>query len=110
MHADRYQMLAGRTLNPALTDEETMLNATLGLAGEAGEIADHVKKHLFHGHEFNREDMLYELGDILWYVSQFASSQHIALSTVMEMNIAKLERRYLDKGGFSSENSINRED
>jgi NTP pyrophosphatase (non-canonical NTP hydrolase) len=106
LNANEYQRLAGRTLNPALDSSETLLNAVLGLTGESGEVADKLKKHLFHGHVLNAGELLYELGDILWYVSQAASALNINLSTIMEMNIEKLEKRY--PGGFSSENSINR--
>lgn len=110
MDADTYQQLAGRTLNPALSKEETILNAALGCAGEAGEVADIVKKHRFHGHDLNKEKLIMELGDQLWYISQMATALNVPLSLIMVLNIEKLERRYLDKGGFSSENSINRED
>lgn len=110
LEANEYQKLAGRTLNPALTREETILNAALGCAGEAGEVADIVKKHRFHGHDLDTQKIVMELGDQLWYIAQMASALNIPLSLVMEMNIEKLEFRYLNKGGFSSENSINRED
>ena len=56
---DEYQELALRTASQeSLVDQSTMLNAAaLGLNGEAGEIADHVKKIMFHGHPLDDATM-----------------------------------------------------
>lgn len=43
---------------------ELILNGTLGLSGETGEVADHVKKYLFQGHNLNKHHLAEELGDI----------------------------------------------
>lgn len=64
MHASEYQRLAMRTLNPSLSTTEVLSNAVMGLCGESGEAIDLVKKHLFQGHELDREAMATELGDI----------------------------------------------
>lgn len=103
MNADNYQELAMRTLAAGLTPRERLTNAALGLSGEAGEFADTVKKHLFHGHPLNREE---ELGDILWYTALACDALDVRLSTVMAANIEKLRRRYPE--GFSSERSQQR--
>lgn len=106
MNADNYQELAMRTLAAGLTPHERLTNAALGLSGEAGEFADTVKKHLFHGHPLNREELLKELGDILWYAALACDALDVRLSTVMAANIEKLRRRYPE--GFSSERSQQR--
>ncbi|WP_322816096.1 nucleoside triphosphate pyrophosphohydrolase family protein [Chloroflexus sp.] len=106
MNADNYQELAMRTLAAGLTPCERLTNAALGLSGEAGEFADTVKKHLFHGHPLNREELLKELGDILWYAALVCDALDVRLSTVMAANIEKLRRRYPE--GFSSERSQQR--
>ncbi|MGQ9481949.1 nucleoside triphosphate pyrophosphohydrolase family protein [Chloroflexus sp.] len=106
MNADNYQELAMRTLAAGLTPRERLTNAALGLSGEAGEFADTVKKHLFHGHPLNREELLKELGDILWYAALARDALDVRLSTVMAANIEKLRRRYPE--GFSSERSQQR--
>ena len=72
---------------------------TLGLVGEAGEVAELVKKHLGHGHALNVEKFKKELGDVLWYVAALAQSQGLSLADVAEANIAKL------RAGFSREAS-----
>lgn len=83
----------------------------LGIAGEAGEVADIIKKVLFHdnltiGEGFvnspRRDDMCKELGDVLWYVAAVASDWGFTLEEVAQGNIDKLAARYPNgfvKGG-----------
>lgn len=71
----------------------------LGLCEEAGEVAGVVKKHVFHGHELNRDKLVEELGDTLWYLDQLACSFGITLEEVAGANIEKLRKRY--PSGFS---------
>jgi Predicted pyrophosphatase len=108
---DEYQELALRTASAgSLQDTGTMLNtAALGLAGESGEIADHVKKVMFHGHPLDdatRDKIAKEIGDILWYCAMGAKGIGISLGEIAAMNIDKLRKRYPE--GFSTENSLNR--
>lgn len=83
-----------------------MLNGALGITGEAGEVADLIKKHVFHGHDLDRGEIVKELGDVCWYVALLASSIGVGLDEILERNIEKLKRRYPE--GFSSVASINR--
>lgn len=85
-----------------------MANYGLGIAGEVGEVADLVKKSLFHGHKIDQESIKKELGDVLWYMAQLARLAGITLEDVAVANIEKLKERYPD--GFSVEASINRKD
>ena len=78
----------------------------MGLNGEAGESIDILKKHLFQGHELNKNDLIEELGDALWYIALCADSLEIDLDEVAASNIKKLKTRYPD--GYSDEKSINR--
>ena len=70
---------------------------TLGLCGEAGEVADKVKKVLRdNGGQFSpavREALKLELGDVLWYVAQLASELNFELAEIAEANLAKLASR-----------------
>lgn len=117
MKMNEYQELASRTAN---NDHEAviarlqanpqlvgMLNAAMGLAGEAGEVIDELKKVIFHGHEYNEEKFYKENGDLLWYVADFARRQGMPLDDVAVANIEKLRRRYPQ--GFSEDASINRD-
>lgn len=108
MSMDDYQQLAERTANTDLPYEMQLATAALGLAGEAGEVADSIKKNLGHGHTLDPEHIRKELGDIQWYVSRLAYLLGYTLGEVAEENILKLQKRYPD--GFSDFRSINRAD
>jgi NTP pyrophosphatase (non-canonical NTP hydrolase) len=71
-----------------------------------GEIADTIKKVYFHGHDLDRDELVKELGDVLWYVALAATALDVPLAEIMQGNIEKLQRRYPD--GFSAEASRNR--
>lgn len=78
------------------TQDETArkLNATLGICGEAGEFADLVKKDTFHGVPADRDKVLKELGDILYYVTVTAYEFGFNLEHVAVTNNKKLAARY----------------
>lgn len=86
----------------------SLSNAALGLVGESGEVADKVKKHLYHGHELDKESLKKELGDVLWYVSALCSLCEFDLGDVMALNVEKLKHRY--PRGFSRLDSQQRVD
>lgn len=102
-----YQQRADRTMNREMGFTDQLSNGALGLAGEAGEVADLLKKHLFHGHPLDRDKLKDELGDVLWYVATLATTLGIGLDEVAEHNINKLRARYPE--GFDHERSLNRE-
>ena len=85
-----------------------LLNGALGLTGEAGEVAELIKKHIFHGHALSTGDLVKELGDVCWYLALLSTAIGVSLEDIMIENIEKLKRRYPE--GFSSEASIKRED
>lgn len=111
MDADDYQKLAARTLIDApgfdIPDCDIMIvwNA-IGVAGEAGELCDLVKKGIFHQHGLDVAKVRKEIGDCLWYLAGLCTKLGISLSQVMEENNAKLLDRYPD--GFDPERSRNR--
>jgi NTP pyrophosphatase (non-canonical NTP hydrolase) len=78
-----------------MANEKTKLTTTaLGLTGEAGEVAEIVKKHLFHGKDFDRNAFLNELSDCLWYITLGTNSVGAELQDVIDINVAKLRSRY----------------
>lgn len=110
MNFNEYQNNALKTANTeVLTTDQCLMNAALGLNGEAGEVADMVKKWKFQGHEIDRNKITKELGDILWYVSLGAHACGKTLEEIAEMNIAKLAARY-PNGFFEAERSQNRKE
>ncbi len=104
MNADTYQQLAQRT-SPD-DGHDRILNGCMGLCGESGECMDVLKKHMMQGHKLNREKLLEELSDVMWYAAELATGLDASLGAVMNANIEKLKRRY--PNGFSPEASINR--
>lgn len=108
MKANEYQVLAMKTLNPKLTENDILINGVMGLCGESGEVIDLVKKHLHQGHPLDEKKMVEELGDVLWYVAEIATYLQVNLEDVMEKNIMKLAKRFPD--GFSSLDSLLRKD
>lgn len=113
MDANDYQKLAARTLidrpDFVLSDGDTMLlwNA-LGLAGEAGEVAELVKKGILHQHGLDHDRLKKELGDVLWYAAALCTRLGLDMGAVMQANIDKLYERYPD--GFSAKDSQKRVD
>lgn len=113
MTPNEYQELAGRTLidgsGKTYDDVEIMLvwNAT-GLAGEAGEVVEHIKKGVFHEHGIDVDKLADELGDVLWYVAAIATKLDVPLEYIMSANIDKLKKRY--PGDWSPEDSRKRVD
>lgn len=105
MKFNEYQELAARTANE---HDNELVNYGLGIAGEAGEVADLIKKAIFHGHVIDKVEIEKELGDVLWYLTNIARLAGLSLDDVAEANIAKLRKRYPQ--GFSTEASINRAD
>lgn len=103
----RYRKAIDRTMNEELTEKEKLSMLGMGIAGEAGEIVDSLKKVVYHGHQVDREDLIKELGDLEWYVTHLKKHFGITGDIVRIRNIEKLQKRY--KKGFSENDSINRE-
>ncbi len=110
MELATYQELSRRTMNgsPELTFEQRLANFALGIAGEGGELADYLKKVVFHGHPLDHARLADELGDVLWYLAALASTTGLSLDAIAEGNVAKLRRRYPE--GFSHDDSLRRVD
>lgn len=114
MTLNDYQRQSMRTANdvPPYPDFGWLFQTSgfgLGIAGEAGEVADLCKKVIHHDHPLTeevRQKMLKELGDTLWYVQGIAERFGFTMDEVARANIQKLKERYPD--GWTSEGSINR--
>ena len=106
MTANEYQVLAMKTLNKDLEEREILINGVMGLCGESGEVIDIVKKHISQGHPLNKDKIVEELGDVLWYIAELATILNVTIEDIMKYNINKLSQRY--EGGFTVEQSINR--
>ena len=91
---DMYQDAAARTINPALTPDQRLLDAAAGLAEEAGEVLGLVRKHVMQGRPLDRAAVTRELGDALWCLAITARTLGISLSEVARANQKKLRERH----------------
>ncbi|HSE45054.1 MAG TPA: nucleoside triphosphate pyrophosphohydrolase family protein, partial [Gemmatimonadales bacterium] len=91
-------------------EDRTLAKAVfgLGIAGEAGEVADLIKKWVGHGHPADTEKLAKELGDVLWYVAALSAEFGLDMGEIAQLNIDKLRARYPE--GFSTERSLNRKE
>jgi len=92
---DMYQKVALTTA--IYPREQAIIYPTLGLTGEAGEVANKVKKIIRDGSNFKDEKLVSEIkaeiGDCLWYIAVLASDFDIKLSDIANTNLIKLENR-----------------
>ena len=86
---------------------QRLLHAGIGLATEAGEFLDALKKHVFYGKDLDTVNLREEMGDIFWYCAIIADELDVDFSEVMERNIAKLKARYGEK--FSEDRANQRD-
>lgn len=101
-----YSTVVDFTRNKGIGIVEELKNYTMGLCGESGEVMDLVKKHMYHGKELNPAEIVYELGDVLYYLCAICLVLGIDFDEIMLNNNAKLMARYKD--GYSIEQSLNR--
>ena len=97
-------------LNREGANIERLTTSGVGLAAESGEFLEIVKKMVFQGkpwNDANREHLIIELGDVMWYVAQACMALDISFEEVLERNVKKLEKRY-PGGSFDISDSENR--
>lgn len=109
MNFSQYQTAAVSTRAKNLDADMNLAVLALGLTGEAGEVADIIKKIVGHKHPMGvegKQKLLMELGDVMWYIACLSESLGFDMADVAQANIEKLQARYPD--GFSTEKSMNR--
>ena len=78
-------------------DQHKIIYPALGMAGEAGEVANKVKKLIRDGPENRpetwREDIASEIGDVLWYCAALANDLNLTLGMIASQNLNKLQKR-----------------
>ena len=106
MTGSEYQALASRTINRRISKIEQKYHALHGMVSEIGELHSIYQKR-YQGHIEPTEDhMKKEVGDLLWFIAEYCTTQGWDLDEVMQLNIDKLRARYPE--GFSAERSIHR--
>lgn len=105
MNFEEYQKLSRKTaLYP--NAGSNFVYPTLGLAGEAGEVAEKIKKVIRDKNgvvsEETKIEIAKELGDVLWYVTQIAAELGLSLDSIADSNIKKLYSRF-DRGALGGD-------
>lgn len=91
-----YQYLANKTATD-LGFLGDLNHLGLGMSGEAGELADAIKKYTVYHQPLDRDNLREELGDLLWFVALGAKILNEPLEIIARENIAKLQKRYPDQ-------------
>lgn len=105
---DVFQEEALRSMRSDLPYEAICSNMCMGLAGETGETVDIFKKHIYQGKDLDINDVIEEIGDILWYIANLCNVNKITMKECMESNVEKLRKRY--PNGFSIKDALERAD
>lgn len=96
MNFDEYQKLAIRTAKQ-IDQNFDLMHTAFGLAGEAGEFADAIKKHLVYDKPLDKANVFEEIGDILWYCALACETMGVDMNEIAQQNISKLKLRYPEK-------------
>lgn len=95
MDSNQYQVKAAKfAIYPKEKTDEYLV---LGLCSEAGEIAGKLKKQIRDGIQLSTDDLIQEVGDVIWYCSQLLHERSVPLGDCMVFNIQKLQSR-LERG------------
>ena len=84
-----------------------LLHGAIGLATEAGEMLDAVKRSLFYGADLDRTNLIEELGDLEWYMAVIRDALDVTQEEVQRINIDKLRARYPEK--FTQQHALDRD-
>lgn len=74
--------------------DASLIHMAIGIAGEAGELLDAVKKAVIYRRPLNLENVLEELGDLEFYMEGIRQELNLTREQCLEANIAKLGKRY----------------
>lgn len=85
------------------------IHAALGIAGEAGETVDLIKKHVVYGKDLDVTKLVEECGDVLYYMAVLLDSVGASIPEAIQKNYEKLSARYY-KGSYTNEQAIERAD
>ena len=71
-----------------------LLHGAMGASGEVGELVDAIKKHVFYNKPLDKENVVEELGDAIFYLQSIMNTINISKEDVIEHNMDKLNKRY----------------
>lgn len=107
MTLKEYEDSALRTAPEGVGPYHDLLHGGLGVATEAGELLDQIKKQHAYGKDMDIVNLREEIGDVLWYLALLCRATGTTLDQVAYRNIDKLRTRFPNK--FSTEKALNRD-
>lgn len=105
MTFNEYQKLSERTISKKLRMKEKILHSLFGMTAEIGELHGIFQK-VYQGHVADETHMKKEIGDLLWFIAEFCTTNGWKFDEIAEMNVDKLKARYPE--GFEEERSLHR--
>lgn len=104
----RYDQFVLALFKP-MSRERMVMHATIGVCGEAGELADAIKKEWVYGKEPDRALLIEELGDLRFYIQAVQNLYGISEVEILQENAFKLAKRYVGLK-YSDKSAIERAD
>lgn len=108
MNNNEYMVLAMQTAKDMGTQKLNLIHAAMGVASDGGELVDAIKKHAIYGKDLDVENVVEEIGDVLWFLVLMCDTLGLTLGECMRLNIEKLKKRYPNK--YSDSAAIARAD
>lgn len=102
-----YQRLTDRAIPDHDNKKDAILHWCIGLSEECGEVLSVIKHHYYGGETPDREALVKEVGDVLWYLAALCRETGIDMDAAAELNMAKLMHRFPDEG-FDENRSAHR--
>ncbi|ELA6946625.1 nucleoside triphosphate pyrophosphohydrolase family protein [Vibrio parahaemolyticus] len=87
--------------------DKERLHALLGIVSEAGELCESIYSCIINNDPLDRDNLIEELGDVMWFIALFARSLDTDLENIVTINIEKLKVRYPEQ--FSDFQAVNRD-
>lgn len=99
----------GQQIKDSLSPEQThLLHMAVGISGEAGELLDAIKKHTIYQKPLDVENVVEELGDLIFYMQGIINALQLDGDAIVEANVTKLQKRYAK--GYSDQAAQERAD
>lgn len=89
-----YSEFVAALAKPMGSPKNDLMHMAIGICGEAGELADAIKKHWAYGKELDSTNVIEELGDLLFYIQGMANLIGVNIEVIRQLNVNKLAKRY----------------
>ncbi|MBR6907714.1 nucleoside triphosphate pyrophosphohydrolase family protein [bacterium] len=103
MTISEYQKRTYIAIQPHTDLKDEILNWSIGLSEECGEVMNHIKHHCWGNEPVDAVELAKEIGDVMWYSAALCTALNLNLETVCKLNMRKLEHRF--GGEFTEEKS-----